>query len=159
MYNEPQRRIDASALKAWTLSGWISAAFYAAIVAVVIFLSVRFNWPVWIAITVTLLALVQSTLEIFIWPKLKYRQWRYEILEEEIQLQYGIIIRHRTLIPMIRVQHVDTNQGPILRKYGLATVTFSTAAGSHEIPALSEASAERVRRQIANLARLSDEEI
>ncbi|WP_020616293.1 PH domain-containing protein [Paenibacillus daejeonensis] len=159
MYNEPKQRIDASALKAWMLSGWISTVFYAAIVAGVIYLGLRFDWPVWVAVVVTLLAVAQSVLEILIWPRLKYRQWRYEILDEEIQLQYGILFRHRTLIPMVRVQHVDTKQGPILRKFGLATVTFSTAAGSHEIPALSEGSAEQVRRQIANLARLSDEEI
>lgn len=159
MYNEPQKRIDASALKAWILSGCISAAFYAAIIAGVIYMSLRFDWPTWIAVVITSLALLESILEILIWPKLKYKQWRYEILDEEIQLQYGILVRHRTLIPMIRVQHVDTKQGPILRRFGLATVTFSTAAGSHEIPALSEASAEQVRRQIANLARLSDEEI
>jgi len=159
MYNEPKQRIHTSALNAWMLSGWISAAVYGVIVAGVIYLSVRFDWPPWIAIAVTVLALAESALEILIWPKLKYKQWRYEILEEEIQLQYGILVRHRTLIPMIRVQHVDTKQGPILRRYGLATVTFSTAAGSHEIPALSEGAAEQVRRRIANLARLSDEEI
>ena len=32
---------------------------------------------------------------------------------------------------MVRVQHVDTEQGPILRKYDLSSITISTAATSH----------------------------
>ncbi|MFC3249905.1 PH domain-containing protein [Paenibacillus sepulcri] len=60
---------------------------------------------------------------------------------------------------MVRIQHIDAKQGPILKHYGLTTLTFSTAAGSHEIPALTESTAEQVHRQIATLARLIDEEI
>jgi len=51
----------------------------------------------------------------------------------------------RTLIPMIRVQHVDSSQGPLLKKYRLASVTISTAATVHEIPALDEEEAEELR--------------
>ena len=159
MNNQPQQRIDENALKAWQLSGWISAGTYTVIFAVVAFLAYRFDWPTWIPAVVFIAAAAQSVLEIRILPRLHYNQWRYSVNEDEIELQHGIFIKKRTLIPMIRIQHVDTKQGPILRKYGLATVTFSTAAGSHEIPALSEHSADRVRRQIASLARISDEEI
>ena len=63
-------------------------------------------------------------------------RWRYEVRESEIELQHGIFIVKRTLIPMVRVQHVDTSQGPILRKYDLAEITISTAATNHTIPAL-----------------------
>ena len=41
------------------------------------------------------------------------------------KLNYNMVlfIVKRTLIPMVRVQHVDTAQGPILRKYNLAGIT------------------------------------
>jgi membrane protein YdbS with pleckstrin-like domain len=46
-----------------------------------------------------------------------------------------------------------------MRKYGLSSVTFSTAAGQHEIPALANEEADRVRIQIAELARVNDEDV
>ncbi|RXZ81856.1 hypothetical protein EBB07_12625 [Paenibacillaceae bacterium] len=159
MYADPKERIDDQALKVWRLSGAIDAVIYGAALAVLLFLTVRFDWPVWIAVVAAVLAICQSVLEIVIWPKLKYNQWRYEITENEIELKHGIVFRKRTSIPMIRIQHVDTKQGPLLRRFGLATVTFSTAAGSHEIPALTELRADQARKQITYLARLSDEEI
>lgn len=60
---------------------------------------------------------------------------------------------------MIRVQHVDTNQGPILKKYGLATVEISTAATIHKIPALELAEAEELRYYIGKLTRVADEDV
>ena len=73
---------------------------------------------------------------LLIFPKIIWERWRYEISEHEIDLCYGLWIRKRTIIPMVRVQHVDTKQGPLMNRFGLASVTISTAAGSHEIPAL-----------------------
>ena len=48
---------------------------------------------------------------------------------------------------MVRVQHVDTEQGPILKKYDLATITISSAATTHTIPALITAEADRITWQ------------
>lgn len=159
MYNEPQKQIDAKALKAWQMSGWISAGVNLILVTVLLVLSLNFNWPLWIFAAALVIAVCESIVEIAIWPKLKYNQWRYDINEDGIELKHGIIFRKRTSIPMVRVQHVDKKQGPILRHYQLATVTFSTAAGSHEIPALTDEAADEARRQIARLARISNEEV
>ena len=60
---------------------------------------------------------------------------------------------------MVRVQHVDTEQGPLLRKYNLATVTISTAATVHGIPALDIEEAEEMRHAISRLARVADEDV
>ncbi len=155
----PEHRIDADALKAWRLTGSISAAVYAVVVIGLIWLTVRFDWPVWIAAAAAALAVAGSYLEVYLLPNLRWRRFRYAIREQEIDLLYGLLIRKRVLIPMVKVQHVDTKQGPILRCYGLATVTFSTAAGSHFIPALRESTAEAVRGQIARLARITDDEL
>jgi len=152
-------QIDERALRVWRLSGWISAAIYAIVVAALLVLSLVFEWPLWITALVAVVSCLGAYLEIGLVPRLRYKQWRYLVTEHEIALQHGIFIHRRTLIPMIRIQHVDSKQGPLMRAFGLATVTFSTAAGSHEIPALTEQNAEEVRRKIAQLARLSDEEI
>ena len=63
------------------------------------------------------------------------------------------------LVPLVRVQHVQTKQGPILRAHGLATVTISTAGESFEIPGLAEDAANELRDRVAELARLAKEDV
>lgn len=96
---------------------------------------------------------------LFIWliPSVRWRQWRYEIRENEVDLQHGILYVTRTLVPIARVQHVDTQQGPLERLFGLATVVFYTAAGPNKIPALADHVAAEVRDRIAELTREQDE--
>jgi len=90
-------------------------------------------------------------------PELRWRRWRYEIRDEEIDLRHGTVRITRTLVPMLRVQHVDTTQGPLDQALGLATVVVHTAAGTTTIPALTEGDAGRLRDRIATLARTADE--
>lgn len=60
---------------------------------------------------------------------------------------------------MIRVQHVETCQGPFLRKYQLASVEVSTAATVHTIPALDIQEADELRRYISKMASVEDEDV
>ena len=90
-------------------------------------------------------------------PELRWSRWRYEVRDEEIDLRHGTVTITRTLIPMLRVQHVDTTRGPLDQLLGLATVVVHTAAGRTTIPALDDEYAGRLRDQIATLARTADE--
>ena len=90
-------------------------------------------------------------------PTLLWRRWRYEIRPLEIDLQRGLVQVTRTLVPMARVQHVDTRRGPLQRRLGLATVVFYTAAGPNEIPQLARKTAAEVRDRIAELTQTADE--
>ncbi len=72
-------------------------------------------------------------------------------------MQRGLVRVTRTLVPMARVQHVDTRRGPLQRRLGLSTVVFYTAAGPNEIPQLAAATAAEVRDRIAELTRTADE--
>ena len=90
-------------------------------------------------------------------PELRWARWRYEVRDEEIDLRHGTVRITRTLVPMLRVQHVDTTQGPLDQALGLATVVVHTAAGTTTIPALTEGDAGRLRDRIATLARTADE--
>lgn len=85
--------------------------------------------------------------------------WGYAINEHDIDIQHGIIVIKRSLIPMHKIQHVDTEHGPILRLFKLATLSISTAGTKHKIPALHQERAEALRQQIAHLARMSEEDV
>jgi uncharacterized protein len=90
-------------------------------------------------------------------PLLRWRAWRYEVRDEEIDLLRGAVVVRRTLIPMTRVQHVDTQRTPLSDLFELRSVTVHTAAGSHSIPALRPGDAAAIRDRIALLAREPDE--
>lgn len=159
MILEPQKRISERALTVWRISAALNSIFVLLICGGVIGLSLLFEWPVWIMIVAILLFIVEVYFFVYLFPLIKWKRWRYEVREQEIELKHGIFIETRTLVPMIRVQHVDTVQGPILRKYKLATVTVSTAATIHEIPALELEEAEELRVYISRLARVADEDV
>lgn len=154
---EPDQKIDPRALTVWRMTGAI-VSFCAWLVAIgVTILTVKFTWPWYIIPILTVLAVLLTVLEIVIIPTVRVRRWRYAVSETEIDLKRGVFVVERTLIPMVRVQHVDTVQGPFLRRYQLASVTIATAGGHHEIPALPVLVADELRDKIAQLARVSED--
>jgi len=94
---------------------------------------------------------------VWLGPEVVWRRWRYEVREDEIDLRHGLLRIRRTLVPIRRVQHVDTTTGPIQAWFGLATVEFHTAAGGIEIPGLLRGEADTVRQRVALLARTRDD--
>jgi membrane protein YdbS with pleckstrin-like domain len=92
-----------------------------------------------------------------VFPLVRWRTWRYEVRDQEIDLLRGVLVVRRTLIPMTRVQHVDTQRTVLSDWFGLRSVTVHTAAGSHSIPALRPQDASGIRDRIAVLAREPDE--
>jgi len=159
MISQPEKRISEKALKVWRLSGALGTLFISVPAVVIIVLSFIFDWPLWVPTTAIIFPLAYTWFSVFFLPALWWKRWRYEVREQEIEIQKGLFVIKRTLVPMVRVQHVDTSQGPILRKYKLATVMISTAATIHEIPALEEEEAEELRMQISRLARVADEDV
>jgi uncharacterized protein len=159
MLQEPEQQLDPRILKVWR--------FNALLFAVMLFLgasgagiaSWKLDWPWWIAAGFGALAVLVMWLTGYVLPQKAWAGWSYGIHEEEIDLLRGIFQRKRTLVPMVRVQHVDMKQGPIMRRYGLASITFSTAAGSHEIPGLDAETADEIRIRISGLAGLNHEDI
>ena len=89
-------------------------------------------------------------------PILRWRTWHYEVREHEIDLLHGALRVRRTLIPMTRVQHVESERTVLLDLFDLRSVTVHTAAGKHTIPALTETEAGELRDRIGLLAREPD---
>ncbi|GLH62558.1 PH domain-containing protein [Parageobacillus sp. G301] len=159
MDGEPRKRISERALSVWRIYGMIGLTVSFIVFAAIIILIIVFDGPKWIIPMLIIILIGEGYFFIFFIPALRWRRWRYEVREQEIEIQKGLFVVKRTLIPMIRVQHVDSSQGPLLKKYRLASVTISTAATVHEIPALDEEEAEELRYSISRLARVADEDV
>lgn len=159
MRKPPVNTIARDAMKAWKITASIYLAVLWLVVIAVAILTIIYDFSYWFVITAGVISVVCTYFFVFLLPKLRWRRWRYEVFDQEIYIQHGILIVSRTLVPMIRVQHVDTKQGPILKKYDLASVTISTAATTHEIPALLEVDASALRDRISALARVDEDDV
>ncbi|MEP2735101.1 MAG: PH domain-containing protein [Erythrobacter sp.] len=75
----------------------------------------------------------------------------YNMSSDRLRVVRGIWWRSDTVVPFGRVQHIDVEQGPIERSYGIATMTLHTA-GSHNasvhLPGLEESLAREMREEI-----------
>ncbi len=154
------RYLSSEAINAWRITRalgslvyWIVPLGYGAMVAG------SPEWPEWPAYVLGLLFLTYTILEGTVIPYVRWKRWRYRVDRNEIDLQRGIFVVTRTLIPVKRVQHVDTRQGPVYRQFGLASVTVTTAGDTHEIPALSESVADDLRNKISEYARIAREDL
>lgn len=159
LLREPQQRIDTRAVSYWRWKGVLALLFCGLIPLGYGIAARHWHWPGWITVVLAAAVVLFGIIDIMLVPGVRYSIWRYEVSDQEIDLLSGVLVKRHTLIPMVRVQHVDTEQGPIMRRYGLASVSISTAAGKHEIPALAEDKADVLRDRISELARVVDEDV
>jgi membrane protein YdbS with pleckstrin-like domain len=145
---EPSRPLSPKARWIWRLE-WVAGCLAALFAAAVASGAISGGWELalWVAPALALVAGVPVV------PELRWRRWRWEVREHEIDLRRGVLRERKTLIPMERVQHVETTRGVIEQILDLATVRIHTAAGSHTIPLLRVADAGGLRATIAELAR------
>jgi membrane protein YdbS with pleckstrin-like domain len=153
----PANRLDPRVKPMWRIqSAVVGVPLFIISLAVAGGLTLFETSPLVIGI-IPLVTLVLVVLWIGPVPEVRFRRWRWEVNDLEVRLQHGLIIIERTVVPMVRIQHVDTSQGPIMRAFGLSEVRFTTAAGPHSIPALADADAAALRDRIATLARVTDD--
>lgn len=144
---EPRRRLARRALAAWRIRG---ALVWGAVAVAGWFVASRLHGAPAAALRfVPLAGLLVATLVV---PPLRYRRWRWDVHAHGIDVRHGTFTVRRTLIPLVRVQHVETTRGVLEQLLDLATVVVHTAAGSHTIPLLSVHDAEQLRDRIAALA-------
>lgn len=90
-----------------------------------------------------------------------YRVWRFEIQDDALYLERGVITRVKTAVPFVRVQHVDTQRGPVERLLGLASVVVYTAGSRGAdvtIPGLRPERASALHDRLRELAIESEED-
>lgn len=163
MNQEPATRIHKDAIKAWTVNALLFGLFWFTPSIIQLALAINHNFGIgtpwyhgidWLLFgSVFFASLIFYLLTGVLLPNIRWKRWKYDVSEKEIDMLRGIIIKQRTLVPINRVQHVDTKQGPIYRKFGLSSVTISTAATTHEIPALDDETANELRTTISTLVR------
>jgi len=103
----------------------------------------------------------------FIWAKLTYHYYRYELLDSGFRKESGVIYKKYVTIPYDRIQNVDINRGILARIFGLSDLNIQTAGASATIsrygamgggaegrlPGVSKEVAEQLRDELIQRAR------
>jgi len=156
----PEQRVDPRAVTLWRVEALLrSGALLLLLLATLASLATVVPLGLWVVVAVLVLFVVYSAVQIVVVPRVRYHYWRYQVDEHELDIQQGVFVVRRTVIPLVRVQHVDTVQGPLSKQFGLSSVTVATAAGGHLIPALTDSAAEALRDRISALARVARESL
>jgi len=112
----------------------------------------RFDMAQWIGLAAVLGILLGFLWLAWIIPERNFAStfWKHKL--DGLEIRRGIWWRHRIFIPSSRVQHTDVKQGPIERRFELATLIVNTG-GTHEpsisLSGLSLAKAEWLRDQLS----------
>lgn len=61
-------------------------------------------------------------------PRLWFRHHRWEVTEEAVYTRTGWFFQEWRVAPLSRIQTVDTVRGPLEQRFGLATLTVTTAS-------------------------------
>ena len=145
----PRRTLDPTIQVVWVLKAVIPSLVLGGLVAAASFF-LPFGRPAiggGLSLVVFVLAALLAVL--------RYRSWAYEVRADSLYLQRGVITRVSTVVPYVRIQHVDARRGPVERGFGLATTVVYTAGSRGadvSIPGLSPERADDLQARLKQLA-------
>ncbi|WP_254523612.1 PH domain-containing protein [Natrinema caseinilyticum] len=103
---------------------------------------------------VAAVVIVLAVIRVFVaWRR--YAVWRFDLRDDDLYIKRGVFTRIQTVVPYVRVQHVDSRRSPLERTVGLATVVVFTAGSRSSdvaIPGLTPARAEDLQEALRRLA-------
>ena len=93
---------------------------------------------------------------------LRYRNWGFEVQDDAVYIEHGVLVRVKKVVPFVRIQHIDSRRGPVERGTDLATLVIYTAGSRGadvSIPGLKPERADELREQLRELAIENEESI
>ena len=85
---------------------------------------------------------------VIIAPQRRYARLRYGLTERVLQVMWGWLFHTDTVVPLVRVQHLDVIRGPLDKLFGTASLVLHTA-GTHNsivtVPGLAPERANAIR--------------
>ena len=140
---EPSQRVSPRAVTYWRVNALIGTVVVAVIGFVVWFFVP--SWPWW-ATAIAAVIGVWCLVELLIAPTFRYRIHRWEVDDVAVHTREGWLSLDSRIAPLNRVQTVDSNQGPVMRLFRIASITVTTAsaAGPITINGLDQDEAKRL---------------
>jgi membrane protein YdbS with pleckstrin-like domain len=125
-----------------------SAIFWSIVVVATLILDRAVLADTPLAGALPIIAFVIGLASVIFFPAKTYRRLRYRLTDRVLQVTRGWTFHTDTVVPLVRVQHLDVVRGPIDKMFGIATLVVHTA-GTHNsivtVPGLAPDRAAEIR--------------
>lgn len=158
--SDPTEKQEREIIRVNYIESIIWFLIQAIMMGVLFFCHDYFGWKSWIMpilIGITILLVVNKIFDLIL-PFYRYHNFRYQADEAFLYIKSGAIFEKREVVPMTKIQAVQTDQGPLLRRYNLYTVTVSTMGTTHGMTGLKKDVAFALRDEIARYAKIKEED-
>lgn len=142
---DPAYLVDPAAIRYWAVKSLVSGLISWVVIFVVYSFVIPDSWRVWAA-PLAIAFVVWDVVELAVVPRWRYQVHRWEVTSSAIYTRSGWFNREQRIAPLSRVQTVDSERGPLMRMFKLASITVTTAsaAGPLTISCLNTDVADRV---------------
>ncbi len=156
----PAERLPRDSVKVMVMQELLGSIVTLGVLGGVFALYNYFSWPEWVAWVLLGLAVLMVLLTIpsLITPFFKYKNTRYGVTEEFLLIKTGALKQTEQVIPMAKIQAVSTEQGMMMRKYKMMSISVQTTGSNHAMPFLYEKEAKSLRNKIAHYAKIEEVE-
>ena len=113
------------------------------LVAIALILDYVLLQPAGLGAIVPIAVVAIAAAVVVIAPNRIYRRLRYRLTGQVLQVLRGWLFHTDTVVPLVRVQHLDVTRGPLDKAFGTASLVVHTAGTHNSIVALPGLSPER----------------
>lgn len=148
---EPAHQVSPRAIPFWRTTSLIGD--------LVLLVPLTVGWllwsdrPWWATVLLVVIALV-CVVHTVAMPAVRFRVHRWEVTPQAVFTRSGWIGREQRIAPLSRVQTVDSHEGAIMRLFGLASITVTTASAAGPIT-IACLDADVARRTVAELTEIT----
>lgn len=147
-----EHSLDPSWVELQRLVGWIVFAVLVPMLLIGVAITALVSQLPWWANVLLLVAWAGAAIGLAWlaqrWPAIEFKYFRYRLDALGIDIRAGVVWRRLISVPRSRVQHIDVAQGPIERRFALATLSIYTAGTEFakvDLPGLPYARAVKIR--------------
>lgn len=121
----PRHPVDARAVPWWSAQLGLWAAV--PVVPLTVLAALIAPARTWLLVPAGVLAVVGLVAAVAL-PRLWFRHHRWEVTDHAVYTRTGWFFQEWRVAPLSRIQTVDTVRGPLEQRFGLATLTVTTAS-------------------------------
>lgn len=106
--------------------------------------------PLWLCLSALGLRLLWAAISLILIPR-RVRAIGYHERDDDLLVRTGLLFQRVVAVPYGRLQYVDIQAGPIMRRFGLCSVELKTASAATDasIPGVVRAEGARLRDELS----------
>ncbi len=131
----------------WLIGGGISFFIFLIIMIVICAVGYYEGFLIPAVITSVIICFLLGLI-CFGYPFLKYHFYKYSYDKKKIFIQFGVIFRHKIVVPICQIQDLHIYQGPIMTIFKLGGVIISTAGSNYLINGLNLDDAKKMIEEL-----------